>query len=414
MAEGKAGISSFFYVLIVLCIFQLVNGSANRIAMSRALGAAFLHHQVEQLEMTVSSSGPTSGNWRNRKASTPTNGSLASRRRGPTSPDGKAAQRKWASERTTAKVKEFDRSISSSPAAGIRSAEQEQWTKDADIVVVDGSVLIHALYQVKKWCREGREEVIIVPLEGVSISDAIYRFQLIFLKALNTLDLLKKGTSGLSQKARAASRVLEAQVGTNPRIRVQRDEAFVLWDRVKFDSPSINPNSCPEWVRRIICCVQWEAEHPEEELKPADWGTTPSEGDKSPKVVLAVLSPSPASSLQSGSVCLSAESPVPLPAPNSSQATRHESRSTGSIVTIWASNAGIPVLDIEPALPERLGGIDEDDRARRAKGKRPSAGEHVSKSSLVERPPAVKAMMDMVSQPTKVIRVLARGEKLDP
>jgi hypothetical protein len=33
---------------------------------------------------------------------------------------------------------------------------------------------------------------------------------------------------------------------------------------------------------------------------------------------------------------------------------------------------------------------------------------------MVERPPAVMAMMEMVAQPSKVVRVLARGEKLDP
>jgi hypothetical protein len=33
---------------------------------------------------------------------------------------------------------------------------------------------------------------------------------------------------------------------------------------------------------------------------------------------------------------------------------------------------------------------------------------------MVERPPAVKAMMDVISQPSRVVRVLARGEKLDP
>jgi hypothetical protein len=38
--------------------------------------------------------------------------------------------------------------------------------KDADIVVIDASVLVHALYQVKKWCRDGRKEILIVPLEG--------------------------------------------------------------------------------------------------------------------------------------------------------------------------------------------------------------------------------------------------------
>ena len=39
--------------------------------------------------------------------------------------------------------------------------------KDADVVVVDASVLVHALHQVKRWCRDGREEVVIVPLEGM-------------------------------------------------------------------------------------------------------------------------------------------------------------------------------------------------------------------------------------------------------
>jgi hypothetical protein len=226
------------------------------------------------------------------------------------------------------------------------------------------------------------------------------------------LDLLKKGTSGLAQKARTASRILEAQVGTNPRIRVQRDNAFVLWDQIKFDASVTNPNSCPEWVRRILCCAQWETEHPDEELKPANHGSTTANGDgNTPKVVLAILSSLFASPPQSGPVILSAESPVPLPAPNFSQVTRHEPRSIGGLVTSWASKAGIPILDIEPALPDRGGGED-DDRARRTK--RPSSGEQGAKSSLVERPPAVKAMMDMVSQPTKVIRVLARGEKLDP
>ena len=33
---------------------------------------------------------------------------------------------------------------------------------------------------------------------------------------------------------------------------------------------------------------------------------------------------------------------------------------------------------------------------------------------LVERPAAVKTMMEMVAQPSRVVRVLARGEKLEP
>ena len=38
--------------------------------------------------------------------------------------------------------------------------------KEADVIVVDASVLVNALGQVKKWCRDGQEEIIIVPLEG--------------------------------------------------------------------------------------------------------------------------------------------------------------------------------------------------------------------------------------------------------
>ncbi|KAJ7812322.1 hypothetical protein B0H14DRAFT_3090508 [Mycena olivaceomarginata] len=93
------------------------------------------------------------------------------------------------------------------------------------------TVLVHALHQVKRWCREGREEVVIVPLE-----------------ALNTLDLLKKGTSQLAQRARAASRILEAQ----------RDDAFVPWDRIAQTTPDQRP--LPRWVRRTVCCARWEVE----------------------------------------------------------------------------------------------------------------------------------------------------------
>jgi hypothetical protein len=41
--------------------------SACKMAMSRVLGAAFLNHQAEQLEKSMSSNGPTSGKWRDRK-----------------------------------------------------------------------------------------------------------------------------------------------------------------------------------------------------------------------------------------------------------------------------------------------------------------------------------------------------------
>jgi hypothetical protein len=130
--------------------------------MSRALGAAFLNHQVEQLEKSVSSNGPTSGNWRDRKY--PATGSA---KRGPSSPAIKIPKTKVETKALSTKErdKDFD-TIGTSPSMRRTSAEDKP-EKHADIIVVDASVLIHALYQVRKWCRDGRQEIVIVPLEGM-------------------------------------------------------------------------------------------------------------------------------------------------------------------------------------------------------------------------------------------------------
>ena len=147
-------------------LYAILNGaqvSAGKVAMSRALGAAFLNHQVEQLEKSVSSNGPTSGNWRDRKH--PATGSA---KRDPSSPAVKMAP-KTKVETKALPMKERDRAFdgnsATSPSMKRTSAEDKR-EKDADIIVVDASVLIHALYQVKKWCRDGRQEIVIVPLEG--------------------------------------------------------------------------------------------------------------------------------------------------------------------------------------------------------------------------------------------------------
>lgn len=127
--------------------------------MSRALGAAFLNHQVEQLEKTVSNGGPASGNWRDRRQA-------HQRTYSPVSPGATATKRGSNPVAQTKKGGEtpVDRTTNISPTARKRSGEEER--KDADVVVVDASVLVNALYQVKKWCRDGREEIVIVPLEG--------------------------------------------------------------------------------------------------------------------------------------------------------------------------------------------------------------------------------------------------------
>lgn len=251
--------------------------------------------------------------------------------------------------------------------------------------------------------------------------------------------MLKKGTTALAQRARAASRILEAQVGTNPRIRVQSDDAFVLWDQIPFkdssDAESDKGNTSPEWVRRTVCCAQWEADNAASS-KPKAATDTPASvaGDKPQdaiqsrlRVVLAVCSSSPSLSPQTGHIKLhdAIESPVPLPAPVPILVNKHEPRSSGTLVAYWAARAGMEIFDVKPSPPANVNGrsSEEEERPRRSyanssRGRRPpqatGAVDSSGKGGLVERPPAVMAMMEMVAQPSKVVRVLARGEKLDP
>ncbi|KAL1743211.1 hypothetical protein HDZ31DRAFT_65269 [Schizophyllum fasciatum] len=337
--------------------------------MSRALGAAFLNHQVQQLETAVTERG-SNNNWRDRKST------ATSPRKG--APN--AARRKGGD------VERF--------AKGSRRSGDQGREKDADVVVVDASVLIHALGQVKKWCREGREEIVIIPLE-----------------ALNTLDIIKKGNSALAMRARAASRVLEAQVGTNPRIRVQQDDAYVLWGTLGLTD---GPTASPEWVRRIICCARYESEH----------SPSPKADDSAPtKIILAVAIPPAVQPPLVDTAPAPVMAPVPPPAPV--QGHKHEARAGGALVAQWAAKAGIEILQAKTAPPGARSSFEDDegsDSPRVIKRPHSHSNPHRPRrntppsgpGALVERPAAVKTMMDMVSQPSRVVRVLARGEKLEP
>lgn len=398
------------------------NNNNNKLAMSRALGAAFLSHQVEQLEKSVSHQG---------------HAHLAGRKDIPQDRDGdvdrERDRRQPFGERTSSVgVTVHKRGPATHPAKqraptgtkqiprrdyperpGYETHEYQREAKDADLIVLDASVLVHGLHKVKKWCKDGREEIVIVPLE-----------------ALNTLDLLKKGASPLAQRARSASRILEAQVGTNPRIRVQRDDAFVPWDRIEFkdtysdedgDKPIAQPlhlSGSPEWVRRMICCARWEVDNAPTTLEKTSL--------KNPHVVLAVISQSkPLAQVGKNADCApEIPSPVPLPAPGP-HSHKYEPRSAGLLVAHWAARAGIDLLEVEPSSTStplagqfRIG--DEDERTKRQGGRgrhntHTTGGSPATRGTgLVERPAAVMHMMEMVAQPSKVVRVLARGEKLEP
>jgi hypothetical protein len=212
-------------------------------------------------------------------------------------------------------------------------------------------------------------------------------------------------------------------------------------------------------VRRTISCVRWEVEHAEgantnKEEKHEESTTNshpkPESGIKKatakPKVVLAVLGTHADISPSFSTMKLSSSphnadavlgppqvlTPVPLPAPTLPPANKFEPRSAGALVAQWATRAGISVFEVEPTWADD----DDRERTRRArrgsldspgggkghghghghpgKGRGGGGGSGIGNGAMVERPPAVMAMMEMVAQPSKVVRVLARGEKLDP
>lgn len=194
---------------------------------------------------------------------------------------------------------------------------------------------------------------------------------------------------------------------------MQRDDAYVSWEDIAFKAtPAPNPlMGTPEWLRRTISCARWEAVRDGE----------------SRKVVFAVVAQAaPASTATNDST---AASPVPLPTPH---ANKFEPRTTGTLVAYWAARAGVDLYEVQPMadVAEHANNgrrSDEEDGAARAKKHHPAGrgrgGYHGGGDrnthgpltrGLVERPPAVMAMMEMVAQPSRVVRVLARGEKLDP
>ena len=127
-------------------------------AMSRALGAAFLNHQVQQLEKSVQ--GAASHNWRDRKA--------ADGQRGPPrggTRRGATPQMRSANAHANAEARDVGREADRTRDSR-RKSEDSRDDKVADIIVVDASVLVHALGHLKSWCRDGRDEIIIIPLEG--------------------------------------------------------------------------------------------------------------------------------------------------------------------------------------------------------------------------------------------------------
>ena len=142
--------------------------------MSRALGAAFLNHQVEQLERTVHSN-----NWRDRgrgrdvpvpgreRGAPSITGYKSRATTGAYAKGGGRRREEYDNKETGARRSRSEEVRANDAGDQLKKEGEKQKQKDADVVIVDASVLVHALYQVKKWCRDGREEIVIVPLEGL-------------------------------------------------------------------------------------------------------------------------------------------------------------------------------------------------------------------------------------------------------
>jgi hypothetical protein len=192
---------------------------------------------------------------------------------------------------------------------------------------------------------------------------------------LNTLDLLKKGSSPVAIHARAASRFLEDQVGSNERIRVQRDDEFIPWDefyasasasaaaaQTAIELPAteaVNRSTlpsedlAPEWTRQIVCCAAWEVAHPDPEAVDSLAASAHSQ-QRTPQiakkmfggVALAVVKPladdllPPAASPNPASDNLS-------DARNDAAFLRHTIRANGELVRLWAPLMGLKVITVE-------------------------------------------------------------------
>lgn len=142
--------------------------------MSRALGAAFLGHQVAQLENRINKTPPS-------PSPSPRGGAIRGGRGGGRGGGGRI----WNPDRNGGQgvQRARKRSFSLHPEEAQLSAEGEvtalasplpivSVAKDrpimANVIILDASVLVYALGQVKRWCKEERKETLIVPLEGES------------------------------------------------------------------------------------------------------------------------------------------------------------------------------------------------------------------------------------------------------
>lgn len=287
--------------------------------MSKALGQAFLAHQVRQLESGAASRGKPH------------------RRGGPRRPQDVVGRSN-------------NQSIHTQQTPGGRLTTNHAIPA---IIVLDTSIFVHSLDQIKKWLSGERPERLVVPLE-----------------VLNTLDLSKRGESPLSAQARAASRFLEEQIGANPKIVLQDDKAIGEWP-VETDESTI---TVPQWVKNTLACALWEM----------------AKGDQS--VAISVV--------EAGAL--------------GGEEAKIADRLQGHVIYEWARCARVPVLSIAEGRrqawysQERKEGRKKSDSKPRAVYTR-----HYGSSTGPSTTPLVEKPVEHIF-PQSGVRLLARGEMLAP
>ncbi|WWC97001.1 hypothetical protein V866_003878 [Kwoniella sp. B9012] len=204
--------------------------------LSKALSAAYLNHQIKELESKVNAVNLTSPLSR--------------------SPNGEPNRPK-----ENGRAEERDPNDDLGRPDDLEDPAHDESNDEWRVVVVDVSALMWAKNAVKRLVGKGWE--LVVPLE-----------------AIRTLDLLKKGSSPSAVSARQAARYIEhatrfhtllssdpsitVQSGTNYKkgrgLRIQREEE-VLPVTSMIDELALPPmdgqGNLPIWIKKVFSCVAY-------------------------------------------------------------------------------------------------------------------------------------------------------------
>lgn len=228
--------------------------------------------------------------------------------------------------------------------------------------------------------------------------------------------------------------MLEAQVGANPRIHVQRDQDYIPWDEIYGELTKAkklnNSNSAteedqddrfpseteaPEWIRQTICCALWEAKRPESSPTPGPDNNSRSNRPRTPpkvarRVALAIVKP-----FLNPNTMAEIHDPVLL---------KYAPRASGDLLRVWAPIFDLQVLGVDEGVyPDRP--IETRTRSPAEGGPKPGHPRKIlSRNSRDDsgRGVIVEKVRNGVNETAAVstspgagkIRLLVRGEKLDP